>query len=85
MHAGLVRMTETTLQRQEAPVVSHRTRNGANQRETAPRESGPIGVVGDSQAATASDVARRGAPGHTKAGGGTRTPNIQLGKLTLCH
>jgi hypothetical protein len=80
-----VRMTETTVQRQGAPVVAQRTRNGANQRETAPRESGSIGVVGDSQAATKSDVARRGATGHTKAGGGTRTPNIQLGKLTLCH
>ncbi len=67
------------------PVVAQRTRNGANQRETAQRESGSIGDVGDSQAATTSDVARRGAPGHTKAGGGTRTPNIQLGKLTLCH
>jgi hypothetical protein len=80
-----VRMTETTVQRQGAPVVAQRTRNGANQRETAPRESGSIADVVDSQAATASDVARRGATGHTKAGGGTRTPNIQLGKLTLCH
>ncbi len=83
MHdAGLVRMTETTLQRQEAPVVAQRTRNGANQRETAPRESGSIGDVGDSQEATASDVARRGAAGHTKAGEGDRTLDIQLGKLT---
>ncbi len=68
-----------------APVVAQRTRNGANQRKAAQRESVSIGAAGESQTATRCDFGESRAATREKAGEGTRTPNIQLGRLTLYH